>query len=68
MVHNFFHKKSATHAQSETLAMHNEFSVGAAVKSEIMSNQELSKMHSSFIECIWGADLNLIKEFIFYLY
>ena len=68
MVHNFFHKKSATHAQSENLAMYNEFSGGAAVKSKIMSNQKLAKIHSSFIDYIWGADLNLIEEFVFYLY
>ena len=73
---NSFYKKtsgantSGIAVQSETLATRNKFAV-SAVKSEVMSNQELpkellkpiikkfekQKVYSSFIDNIWGADL-----------
>ena len=68
---NFLNKKSALLARSETLATLDKSASGGAVKSEIMSNQELAeelhkqimrkfekrKVHTSFIDNIWGADL-----------
>ena len=80
MVCKFFDKKgsggSATLARSETLATRNK----SAIKNEIMHNKELAeqlhkpiikkiekwKLHSSFIDNIWGADLadiQLISKF-----
>ena len=66
----FDRKTSATHARSEALATQNKVA-GRAIKNEIMTNKELaeelhkaiirkfekSKVHSSFIDNIWGADL-----------
>ena len=70
---------SATRARPETIATQDKFA-DVAAKSEIMSNQELAedshkqiirkfekrKVHSSFIDNIWGADLpdiQLISKF-----
>ena len=80
MVYNFYDKKSsggaATLARSETLATRNN----SLIKNEIISNKELAeelhkpiirkfnkrKVHSIFIDNIWGADLadmQLISKF-----
>ena len=70
---------SAACAQSEALAMRNKFT-GGTVKSEITPKQQLAeklhkpiirkfekwKVHSSFIDNIWGtdlADMQLISKF-----
>ena len=73
-------KTSATRAQSETLATRNKFA-GSGIKNENMSDQQLAeeelhkpiirefknrKVHSTFIDNIWGADLadmQLISKF-----
>ena len=77
VVYNSFYRKSPLLARAKTLA--NSASIGS-VKSEIMSNQELAaelhkqiirklekrKVHSSFIDNIWAADLadmQFIKKF-----
>ena len=80
MVYKFFDKKtSATRAQSESLDTRNKFA-GGAIKNENMSNKQLAeelqkpiirnfnkrKVHLSFIDNIWDADLTdtqLISKF-----
>ena len=71
MVENFFDKKSALLAWSESLATRDKSASGGAIKIEIISNKELAqelhkpiirnfnkrKIESLFIENIWGADL-----------
>ena len=80
MVYKFFDKKSTSLPRSETLATRDKFAFGGAIKNENMSNKELAeelqkpiikkfkkrKVHSSFIDNIWGADLadmQLISKF-----
>ena len=77
LVYNYFYRKSPLLARSKSLA--NSASIGS-FKIEIMSNQELAgelhkpiirkfekrKVHSSFIDNIWAADLanmQFIKKF-----
>ena len=77
LVYNYFYSKSPLLARSKSLA--NSASIGS-VKNEIMSNQELAgelhkpiirkfekrKVHSSFVDNIWAADLanmQFIKKF-----
>ena len=43
MIYKFFYKKSASLAQSETLATRDKSASGRAFKDEIMSNKELAK-------------------------
>ena len=71
MVSRFFDKKSALLVWSETLTTRDKSSSGEAIKNEITSNKELTaelhepivrkfekrKVHSSFIDNIWCADL-----------
>ena len=80
MVSKFFDKKSALLVWPETLTTRDKSSSGEAIKNEITSNKELTaelhkpivrkfekrKVHSSFIDNIWCADLTgmqLINEF-----
>ena len=80
MVYKFFDKKNASLAWSETLTMQDKPASGGAVKNENIPNQHLSeelhqpiirkskkpKVHSSFIDNIWGTvlgDMQLISKF-----
>ena len=71
MVYKFFDRKTyGTRTRSGTLAMQNKFA-GSGIKNENMSDQQLAeelhnpiirkfekrKVHSSFLDNIWGANL-----------
>ena len=80
MVYKFFDQKSALLAWSETLATWDKSSSGGGIKNEITTNQQSvgelqktvtrkfgkQKVHSSFINNLWGdhlADMQLISKF-----
>ena len=88
VVYNFFDKKSAWLPWSETLATRNKSASASGIKNENIAKKELAeelhksivrtfnkrKVHSSFIDNIWSADLadmqlvsKLIKGICFFI-
>ena len=80
MAYNFFDKKSALLGLSQTMATRDKSASSSGIENENISNKELAeelhkaiirkfkkrKVHSSFIDNFWGADLTdmqLINKF-----
>ena len=78
MIYNFFDKKSALLARSKILPTGAKSASGGTVKSEVMSNQEITKevntpirrkfekwkVYSSFVDNIFGNDLADLQSVI----